>query len=428
MYKGIASQELVVALGRARMMGYFGTGGLAPTQVEASLRAIQNALGRDGAWGANLLYNLECPALEGRLVDLYHALGVARVEAAGYLRITPSLTRLRLHNIRRTSQGIETPTRILAKVSRATLAAQFMQPAPEPIVRHLVDTRAITPAEADLATRLPIADDICVEADSGGHTDRGIALTLLPAILRLRDATMMRYGYTRPIRVGAAGGIGTPEAAAAAFVMGADFILTGSINQCTVEAGTSPAVKNVLESLDIHDTVHAPAGDLLETGAQVQVVRKGLTFAANANILYEIYRRYSSLEELDARTLNTLQNTIFRRNVADVWDEVQAHYLRTNPDRLRAIQAHPRRRMAAILRWYFAYTSTLALQGSSERPSEYQIHCGPALGAFNQWVRGTELQHWHHRHVSDIGRRLMHATAALLSGPYSAVASRSHGA
>ena len=49
---------------------------------------------------------------------------------------------------------------------------------------------------------------------------------------------MARYRYTKAIRVGAAGGIGTPEAAAAAFVLGADFILTGSINQCTVEAGT----------------------------------------------------------------------------------------------------------------------------------------------------------------------------------------------
>ena len=60
------------------------------------------------------------------------------------------------------------------------------------------------------------------------------------------------------IRVGAAGGIGAPEAAAAAFVMGADFVLTGSINQCTVEAGMSDAVKDLLLEINVQDTGYAP--------------------------------------------------------------------------------------------------------------------------------------------------------------------------
>jgi trans-AT polyketide synthase, acyltransferase and oxidoreductase domains len=39
--------------------------------------------------------------------------------------------------------------------------------------------------------------------------------------------------------IGLAGGMGTPFAVAAAFVMGADYVLTGSVNQACVEAGTS---------------------------------------------------------------------------------------------------------------------------------------------------------------------------------------------
>lgn len=81
---------------------------------------------------------------------------------------------------------------------------------------------------------------------------------------------------SQKIRVGAAGGIGTPEAAAAAFILGADFIVTGSINQCTVEAGTSEIVKDLLQEINVQDTEYAPAGDMFELGAKVQVLKKGL--------------------------------------------------------------------------------------------------------------------------------------------------------
>ena len=43
-----------------------------------------------------------------------------------------------------------------------------------------------------------------------------------------------RYDYDRPLRVGAAGGISTPWAAAAALAMGAAYLVTGSVNQSCV--------------------------------------------------------------------------------------------------------------------------------------------------------------------------------------------------
>src|SRR3954462_15450892 len=101
---------------------------------------------------------------------------------------------------------------------------------------------------------------------------------------------MSKYRYQNKIRIGAAGGIGTPHAAAAAFILGADFILTGSINQCTVEAGTSAAAKDGLQELNVQDTDYAPAGDMFELGARVQVAKRGLFFPARANRLYELYQ------------------------------------------------------------------------------------------------------------------------------------------
>jgi len=84
-----------------------------------------------------------------------------------------------------------------------------------------------------------MADDITVEADSGGHTDNRPLVALFPTIIKLRDEIQQEYGYTKTIRIGAAGGISTPASALAAFMMGAAYIVTGSVNQACVEAGTS---------------------------------------------------------------------------------------------------------------------------------------------------------------------------------------------
>ncbi|MBY8854439.1 acyltransferase, partial [Saccharothrix sp. MB29] len=81
--------------------------------------------------------------------------------------------------------------------------------------------------------------------------------------------------YARRVRVGAAGGLGSPEAEAAVFLLGAEFVVTGSINQCTPEAGVSDDVKDLLAGLDVQDTAYAPAGDMFELGARVQVARRG---------------------------------------------------------------------------------------------------------------------------------------------------------
>ncbi len=169
-----------------------------------------------------------------------------------------------------------------------------------------------------------MADDICVEADSGGHTDRGVAATLLPAIQRQRDAAMAAHAYRKSIRVGCAGGIGTPEAAAAAFVLGADFILTGSINQCTVEAGTSDLVKDLLQEMQVQDTDYAPAGDMFEIGARVQVLKRGLFFPVRANKLYELYRSVDSIEQIDPGTARMIQEKYFQRSLAEVYGTADA--------------------------------------------------------------------------------------------------------
>ncbi|MBF0225349.1 MAG: ACP S-malonyltransferase [Desulfobacterales bacterium] len=415
MYKAIASKELVVKMGKANLMAYFGTGGISLSEIEDAIKYIQKELGDKYSYGMNLLHHPMSPETEEKTVDLFLKYGVKNVEAAAFMQMTPALVKYRLKGLKLGSDGsIICENRIQGKLSRPEVAQAFLTPAPERIVKKLLEENKITSIEADLSQKIPMAYDVCVESDSGGHTDQGIPYVLMPAMIKLRDEMMQKYNYPKKIRVGAAGGIGSPEAAAAAFMLGADFIVTGSINQCTVEAGTSDSAKDLLQQINVQDTDYAPAGDMFEMGAKVQVLKKGLFFPARANKLYSLYQQYNSIDEIDEKTKKQIQEKYFKKNFEDIYAETK-EFFKNTPDIIEKAEKNPKYKMALIFRWYFGYSTRIALSGDESNKVDYQIHCGPALGAFNQWVKGTDLENWKNRHVDEIGTLLMEETAKLLN-------------
>src|SRR6185436_1804030 len=122
------------------------------------------------------------------------------------------------------------------------------------------------------------------------------AITLLPTVLALRDRLQGQFRYSSKLRIGLGGGIATPASAAAAFAMGAAFIVTGSVNQACVESGSSDAVRQMLAEAGQADCVMAPAADMFEMGVKVQVLRRGTMFAQRGAKLYEAWRNHDSIE------------------------------------------------------------------------------------------------------------------------------------
>jgi trans-AT polyketide synthase/acyltransferase/oxidoreductase domain-containing protein len=417
MYRGTASKELVVAVGKAGLLGYLGTGGLKLDRIKSDLAYIQSELAHGQAYGMNLLCNLYQPEAEMAQVQLFLERHVTRIEAAAFARMTPSIVLYRLKGLKKSADGkIECHHHVLAKVSRPEVAELFMSPAPEEVVSKLLASKLITDEEAALSKLVPMSYDICLEADSGGHTDQGVAIVLFPALDILRNDMMVKYNYAKRIRVGLAGGIGTPHAAAAAFMMGADFILTGSINQCTVESGAHPSVKLMLQEMNVQDTDYAPAGDMFEIGAKVQVLRKGVFFPARANTLYALYTQYGSLEEIPEVKRAQIEKKYFKKSFKEVWEETE-HYFNSSGQGSEILKAseNPKYKMSLLFRWYFGYSVRVAFGGDEANKVDFQIHTGPALGAFNQWVKGSPLERWQNRHVADIAEKIMSATAELLT-------------
>src|SRR5258707_5737078 len=91
MYKGIASKELVVRLGKAGLLGFLGTGGLQLERIEAALLFIQHELQARGAYGLNLLASPMQPRLEVATVDLYLRRKAPRIEASAFNQMTAPL-------------------------------------------------------------------------------------------------------------------------------------------------------------------------------------------------------------------------------------------------------------------------------------------------------------------------------------------------
>jgi PfaD family protein len=258
-----------------------------------------------------------------------------------------------------------------------------------------------------------MADDITVEADSGGHTDNRPLTSMLPSIIALRDETQRENNYPVPVRIGAAGGIGTPSSTLGAFTMGADYIVTGSVNQGCEEAGTSLQVKKLLAQAASTDVMMAPSADMFEMGVKVQVLKRGTMFPMRAQKLFDIYAGYDGIEEIDPRIRQELEQKIFQKSLDEVWDECINFFSERDPSQLERAEGNPKRKMSLIFRWYLGLATHWGIAGIPERSLDYQIWCGPSMGSFNDWVRGTFLENPEKRNVVTVAEQLLKGAAFL---------------
>ncbi len=413
MANGIASEDLVEALAKESLLGIFGAAGLPLEEVEAAIDRLQASLG-DQPFGVNLIHSPNEQALEMAVADLLIAKGVHLVEASAYLDLTPAVVKYRVQGIHEDADGkVVVPNRIIAKISRVEVAEKFLLPPPARFLDPLVASGEITAAQVKLAARIPMADDITAEADSGGHTDNRPAIALLPTIIALRDRIQVQHKYPTAPRVGLAGGVSTPAAAAAAYAMGAAYIVTGSVNQACVESGSSDIVRQMLAEACQADTAMAPAADMFEMGVEVQVLKRGTMFSMRGARLFELYRQCSSIDDIPADERAKLEKQLFRAPLTQIWEETKTFFQKRDPKQLIRAEKDPKHKMALIFRSYLGQASLWANRGDAARKIDFQIWCGPAMGAFNEWVRGTFLEAPERREVATVVLNILHGAAVV---------------
>ncbi|AWM41473.1 Polyketide biosynthesis protein PksE [Gemmata obscuriglobus] len=413
MANGIASCEIVEAISKAGMLGSFGAAGQSLERISAAVDRLKANLG-DAPYCVNLIHSPGEPAHEMATAELLLSKGVTHVEASAYLDLTPAIVRYRVAGFRGGVGGLVIPlNRIVAKVSRVEVATKFLSPPPDKMLRELVAAGHVTERQAALAAKFPVADDVTVEADSGGHTDNRPAITLLPTILALRDRLQTQFRYDAPPRVGLAGGIATPASAAGAFAMGAAYIVTGSVNQACVESGSSDTVRKMLAEAGQADVIMAPAADMFELGVKLQVLKRGTMFAMRAQKLYELYRTCASWEAIPEAERVQIEKNLFRSSFQNIWDLTREFWAKREPGQLQRAEADPRHRMALVFRWYLGLSSRWANAGEPGRQIDYQVWCGPAMGAFNEWAKGSHLEAPQNRTVVGVALNLLYGACVV---------------
>ncbi|HMM33909.1 MAG TPA: PfaD family polyunsaturated fatty acid/polyketide biosynthesis protein [Thermoanaerobaculia bacterium] len=415
MANGIASVRLVSEMARAGCLGFFGSAGPPPGRGEGgALRLAKKPRGKGPPGDQPLDGEPDEPELEEAVADLYLRRGVTKVEASAYMALTPAVVRYAATGLTTDPDGkVRRKNHLFAKISREEVAIRFLAPPPAEILRRLVERGQLTAEEARLAATLPLAEDVTAEADSGGHTDNRPLTALLPTILALRDRVVAERGYRRAVRVGAGGGLGTPSSVAAAFALGASYVVTGSVNQACVESGLHESGRALLAEAGIADVIMAPAADMFELGVTVQVLRRGTMFAVRAKKLYELYRTYPSLESIPAAEREKVETQLLKATFAEAWASTRAFWAARDPREVAKAESDPRHLMALVFRSYLGLSSRWAVAGEPERSADFQIWCGPAMGAFNSWVRGSFLEKPAGRSAVQVARNLMEGAAAV---------------
>ena len=413
MVGGISSRAMVEAMAMGGALGIFGSTGLAPARVEEEVSALKRDLNGKN-FGACLIHTPHDPSWEEKVTEIYLRHQVRVVEASAFMQLTPSLVRYRLSGARRLPDGtVEVPNKIIAKVSRVELARRFFSPPPEKLIKAALEKGWITPEEAELAPYIPMAGDLTGEADSGGHTDFRPALPLWVAMVNEARKYTEKFNYPVPLRVGAAGGIGTPWAVLAAAQVGVSYVVVGSINQACLEAGLPTAGKELLAKAGQTDIIWAPAADMFEFGARVQVLKFGTLYGMRAQKLADIYRQCGSIEDISAVDRENLETKIFKKPLAEIWDNTREFFLQRDPAQVDKAEADPRHKMALVFRWYLGQSSRWAISGLEERRPDWQICAGPAQGAFNEWVKGSFLEGLENRRVMEVALNLLYGASVL---------------
>jgi PfaD family protein len=196
--------------------------------------------------------------------------------------------------------------------------------------------------------------------------------------------------------------------------MGAAYVLTGTVNQACIESGLSTEGKAQLALAKIGDVTMTPASDMFEQGVKLQVLKKGTLYPTRAAKLYALYVQYNSIDAIPEAQVKQLETQIFQKSISQVWQETQQFWQQRDVSQLEKAATDPKHKMALIFRSYLGLSSRWAMAGTTERKLDYQIWCGPAIAAFNQWTAGSFLENPQQRTVVQVALNLLEGAATCM--------------
>jgi len=122
----------------------------------------------------------------------------------------------------------------------------------------------------------------------------------------------------------------------------------------------------------------------------------------------------AGLEALPEADKAFIEKQLLRATVDESWRGTREYFLARDPGQVERAERDPKHRMALVFRSYLGLSSRWANAGEPSRTMDYQVWCGPAMGAFNEWARGTFLEKPENRRVVVVAETLIQGAATQL--------------
>jgi PfaD family protein len=134
-------------------------------------------------------------------------------------------------------------------------------------------------------------------------------------------------------------------------------------------------------------------------------------FASRAKKLYHLYTTYPSLDAVPAAERKRVEEKTLLATFDEAWASTRDYWQQRDAVEVEKAEANPKHKMALVFRAYLGQSSRWAIAGTPDRKTDFQIWCGPAIGAFNEWTAGTFLEAPENRTVVQVARNLMEGAA-----------------
>ena len=108
-----------------------------------------------------------------------------------------------------------------------------------------------------------------------------------------------------------------------------------------------------------------------------------------------------------------VERDILRASFDAAWQSTRSFWLGRDPAQVQRAETDGKHRMALVFRAYLGLSSRWAIDGLDERAVDFQVWCGPAMGAFNSWVRGSFLEATANRSVVQVALNLLQGAAVI---------------
>ena len=126
-----------------------------------------------------------------------------------------------------------------------------------------------------------------------------------------------------------------------------------------------------------------------------------------------IYSENSSIDTIPQEVRTRLEKDVFHAPLEKIWADTRDFFSRRDPTEIEKAEKNPKHLMALIFKWYLGNSAIWAICGDTDHCIDYQICCGPSMGAFNTWVKGSFLEKPENRKVSDIALNLLEGAAVV---------------